>query len=68
MQSISAVSDQLPSGCWPVDNIAELEQRLCRLHDGSSYTLMWQAGEALATLVAQKIFQDATLFSVMWYR
>lgn len=53
MMSISAVSDQLPSHCWPVDHIAELEQKLCRLHDGSPYTLMWQAGEALATLVAE---------------
>lgn len=54
MQSISAVSDQLPSDCWPVNNIAELEQKICRLHHGSPYTLMWQAGEALATLVTKK--------------
>ena len=53
MQDISTVSDQLPSHCWPIDHFAELEQRLCRLHDCSPYTLMWQAGEALATLVTK---------------
>lgn len=51
MRGISAVSEQLPNHCWPVDKIAELEQTLCRMNDGSPYQLMWQAGEALQRLI-----------------
>ncbi|WP_241579349.1 NAD(P)H-hydrate dehydratase [Rosenbergiella nectarea] len=58
MRGISTVNEQLLSHCWPVDDIAGLEQKLCHKHDGSPYTLMWQAGEALARLVS-KHYADA---------
>ena len=49
----SIVSAQLPQHCWPVKNIAGLEKQLCYRNKGSTYQLMWQAGEALLSLVTQ---------------
>ncbi|WP_241607321.1 NAD(P)H-hydrate dehydratase [Rosenbergiella australiborealis] len=53
MRAISMISDQLPSDCWPVQQIAELEQHLCQRAKCSPYQLMWRAGEALLALISQ---------------
>ena len=54
MRIFSIVSEQLPDHCWPVQDVARLEQELYQRVGGSAYQLMWQAGEALLTHITQR--------------
>lgn len=54
MRVFSTVSEQLPHHCWPVQDVAGLEQQLYQRIGGSAYQLMWQAGEALLTHITQR--------------